>query len=203
MARHHVTRLWLGGHKIFSSDLPAIHAAFARLDGSFADECAELGVEAAVDSLTLAKRVLTGEQKPPRFGLEPLFAWTLQSNAVTTAHVDSTGLIARHTQFNAHDARGDVRANMALLLHPSFRGAITGVAIAPLLDRCKALYQLHLASVLGKSGKYQAGFLTCGTHGTVKCKQVRETNPNHAGYVHLHHMRNLLCIWIFYALHSL
>ena len=178
-ARHGVDRVWLGGHKIFSSDLPALHAQFVRLGSSLADACTRIGVEAALDSHAIAKDVFSGDAAPRSFALESLFAQT-----VTPGVTDSKGFIARETNFAWHDARGDVRANLALFLQPAYMQATkAAVPVSALLDHCTRLHDAFTVKAIGKAGKFTPDATTCGTHSPIECKRVGAGNTRgNAGY---------------------
>ena len=137
-----------------------------------ADACTRIGVEAALDSHAIAKDVFSGDTAPRSFALESLFAQT-----VTPGVTDSKGFIARETKFAWHDARGDVRANLALFLQPAYMQATkAAVPVSALLDHCTRLHDAFTVKAIGKAGKFTPDATTCGTHGPIDCKQVGAGN---------------------------
>ena len=120
-------RVWLAGHKIFSSDLLVLHAHCKREGINLAQQLEQVTVEACLDTLRLAQQIWPAVKEK---GLEPLYE-RISNKKIGETTWDTPWQDADSKEvciFSWHDARGDVMANQALLEHEDFKSCLVSGA---------------------------------------------------------------------------
>jgi len=170
-------QLFLAGHKINSSDLLCLQHQCESLGIPFEDKLKEVGVVGCIDTFVLAKGI-PALAALPKLGLEELHLSLLEKD------------IKSASTFHAHDARGDVHANAALLFVPAFRDAISSRPVAQHLadvtmniQTLRAAHAREVAAAKAKAKpiKRPADVGQCSAHGVLSCRVTAETNFRHAG----------------------